>query len=88
MLYTFAKAQYDQRQLYQILDQITDDDALLLWQDGVLQAVKYPDLFANVPNLFILATDLNARGLHTDFSTVSLADAVLLTERYFPQIAL
>lgn len=88
MLYTFAKAQYDQQELRQTLAQLTDNDAVLLWQDGVLQAVKYPALFAKTPNLFILATDLNARGLSTDFPTVSLAEAVALTERYFPQIAL
>lgn len=88
MLYTFSQADYHPHTLRQMLAGITDNDAVLLWQDGVLQAVKSPDLFANLPNLFILENDLKARGLQTDFPVVSLTEAVTLTERFFPQIAL
>ncbi|KMK51302.1 hypothetical protein RO21_07010 [[Actinobacillus] muris] len=88
MLYTFSQAHYDPHDLHRLLANITETDAVLLWQNGVLQAVKSPALFAKIPNLFILENDLNARGLRTDFPVISLAEAVSLTERYFPQIAL
>lgn len=87
MLYTFSKAQYDLSTLNAILEQVTPDDAILLWQDGVLQAVKYPQFFANT-QIFILKNDLIARGLKTTFPTISLEELVKLSEQYFPQIAL
>ena len=40
MLYTLSKAQYDKQELTTLLAQLQPTDALLLWQDGVLQAVK------------------------------------------------
>lgn len=87
MLYTFSHAQYDRQQLQAIFAQLQADDAVLLWQDGVLQAVKNPDLFAQLPNLFLLENDLQARGLQTPFPTLTLPELVALTERYFPQVA-
>ncbi|RPE82654.1 hypothetical protein EDC46_1592, partial [Vespertiliibacter pulmonis] len=46
MLYTLSQANYAPNELTQLLHQITDNDALVLWQNGVLQAVKFPNLFA------------------------------------------
>ncbi|KAE9535428.1 sulfurtransferase complex subunit TusB [Ursidibacter arcticus] len=88
MLYTFSKAQYDLHQLQSILSQVQPEDAVVLWQDGVLQAVKYPEIFATITNLFILENDLQARGLKTDFKVISLGEFVRISERYYPQFAL
>lgn len=88
MLYTFSKANYDQAWLIQTLAQFDENDIALLWQDGVLQAVKNAECFANV-NTYVLSADLRARGL-TDmnkFPEVELNEVVTLTEYYFPQIA-
>lgn len=88
MLYTLSRADYDINQLQAIISQLTEHDALLLWQDGVLQAVKNPQIFTNVRNLFLLDVDLNARGLNTAFPTVDFNQLVKLSERFYPQIAL
>ncbi|WP_426994968.1 DsrH/TusB family sulfur relay protein [Glaesserella parasuis] len=84
MLYAFSKAQYDLSTLNAILEQVTPDDAIVLWQDGVLQAVKYPQLFTN-KTVFVLQNDIEARGLTTTLPTISLAMLVQLTEKYYPQ---
>lgn len=86
MLYTFSKAQYDLLTLNAILEQVTPDDAIVLWQDGVLQAVKYPQFFAN-KKIFVLANDVEARGLTILMPLISLNEFVTLTETHFPQIA-
>ncbi|MFA9488305.1 MULTISPECIES: sulfurtransferase complex subunit TusB [unclassified Mannheimia] len=90
MLYTLSKAQYDKETL-SILNHITENDTVVLWQDGVLQAVKNPQFFANLPRCYLLEQDVTARGLQqslSEFRTISLAECVKLTERYFPQIAM
>lgn len=91
MLYTLSKAQYDNQELTALLAQLQPTDALLLWQDGVLQAVKNPQLFANRENVFALAQDLQARNLTAHLTDnveqVMLAQAVKLTEDFYPQIA-
>lgn len=89
MLYTFSKANYDQAWLIQTLAQFDENDIALLWQDGVLQAVKNAECFANV-RTYVLSEDLQARGL-TDMNTfpkIEIHEVVKLTEHYFPQIAL
>lgn len=88
MLYTLSRADYDINQLQAIISQLTENDALLLWQDGVLQAVKKTQIFAKIPNLFILENDLIARGLESNFPKISLQKFVELTEHYYPHIAL
>lgn len=88
MLYTFSQAHYDQAELASLLAQVQESDCVLLWQDGVLQAVKNPQLFAKLPHVFALENDVNARALRLDIPTVSLKQLVGLTENYFPQIAL
>lgn len=86
MLYTLSKAHMEQ--LHEILAQLGPQDALLLWQDGVLQAVKTPQLFATLPNVFVLENDLIARGLSSPLRQISLAELVELSEQFFPQVAL
>lgn len=88
MLYTLSKAQYDKQELTTLLAQLQPTDALLLWQDGVLQAVKNPQLFANRENVFALTQDLQARNLTVTVETISLEQAVRLTEGFYPQVGL
>jgi len=88
MLYTLSKAQYDKQELSTLLAQLQPTDALLLWQDGVLQAVKNPQLFANRKNVFALTQDLQARNLTVTVETISLEQAVRLTEEFYPQVSL
>lgn len=88
MLYTLSKAQYDKQELTTLLAQLQPTDALLLWQDGVLQSVKNPQLFTNRKNVVALAQDLQARNLTTTVETISLEQAVKLTETFYPQMSL
>ena len=88
MLYTLSKAQYDKQELSTLLAQLQPTDALLLWQDGVLQAIKNPQLFANRENVFALTQDLQARNLTVTVETISLEQAVRLTEEFYPQVSL
>ena len=88
MLYTLSKAQYDKQELSTLLAQLQPTDALLLWQDGVLQAVKNPKLFTNRENVVALTQDLQARNLTTTVKTISLEQAVKLTEAFYPQMSL
>lgn len=90
MLYTLSKALCDQDELHFILSQLDAENALVLWQDGVLQAVKNPQIFADRPNLFVMKSDLLARGLSLDarFKQISMSELVALTETFSPQIAL
>jgi tRNA 2-thiouridine synthesizing protein B len=88
MLYTLSQACMDKEELQALLSTYNVQDALVLWQDGVLQAVKNPDFFAKLPNVFVLEEDLSARALHCNLPTINLADFVRLTEQYFPQMAL
>ncbi|EFX92776.1 sulfur transfer complex subunit TusB [Actinobacillus ureae] len=88
MLYTLSKAQYDLNELTPILAQITENDALVLWQDGVLLAVKYPQLFTKISHLFILTNDIEARGLSPLFKSITLTEFVKITETFYPQVAL
>lgn len=88
MLYTLSKAQYDKQELTTLLAQLQPTDALLLWQDGVLQAVKNPQLFANRENVFALTQDLQARNLTVTVETIYLEQVVRLTEEFYPQVSL
>ncbi|AWX14943.1 hypothetical protein CEP48_01600 [Mergibacter septicus] len=99
MLYTFAHAHYDQHFLNAILSNITENDALILWQDGVLLALKTPKLFSHLPiRCSILDVDFTARNLHllfnrlplkyqTLFEKISLEQLVEKTEKYSPHFA-
>ncbi|NBI43438.1 hypothetical protein GVX76_08065 [[Haemophilus] felis] len=95
MLYTFSQADYGFVELKQHLEHCQAQDALLLWQDGVLLALKYPDLLqqAKAP-CYVLDIDLKARNLEEIFNKISyvkiisLNEFVALTELFYPQLAL
>ena len=61
---------------------------MVLWQDGVLQAIKNPQLFANRENVFALTQDLQARNLTVTVETIYLEQVVRLTEEFYPQVSL
>ena len=94
MLYTFSQAHYSETELQRYLTEITENDAVVLWQDGVLLAVKYGEMLTQCKGqCFMLKQDVLARNLTALFSnnqvrSISLADLVDLTAQYSPQIAL
>ena len=94
MLYTFSRAHYSETDLQRYLTDITENDAVVLWQDGVLLAVKYGEMFTQCKGqCFVLEQDVLARNLtallpNNKVWSISLADLVDLTAQYSPQIAL
>jgi len=95
MLYTFSQADYDQQTLEIYLRNANATDAIVLWQDGVLLAIKQADVLARCQApCFVLENDLLARNLtallpeNTKVRSISLADFVAISEQYSPQIAL
>ena len=95
MLYTFSQAHYSQTELEHYLLNATAQDAVVLWQDGVLLALKQADVLARCyASCFALENDIWARNLtallpnDAKVRSISLADFVALSEQYFPQIAL
>lgn len=88
MLYTLSQAHYNSEEFDALLAQLTNNDALIFWQDGVLQGVRSWQKCATLPNVFFLENDLQARGFSLDLPAVSLDEFVRLTERFFPQVAL
>ncbi|KGQ28916.1 sulfur transfer complex subunit TusB [Gallibacterium anatis] len=95
MLYTFANRQYDIQWLQQIFQQLTPCDVILLWQDGVLLPLKYPILFNQLTQYFLLENDVMARGISsvlskiaTNAKCINLSQTVQITEDYYPQINL
>ena len=95
MLYTFSQADYDQQTLEIYLRNANATDAIVLWQDGVLLAIKQADVLARCQApCFVLENDLLARNLtallpeNAKVRSMSLADFVAISEQYSPQIAL
>lgn len=95
MLYTFSQADYDQQTLEIYVRNAGAADAIVLWQDGVLLAIKQADVLARCQApCFVLENDLLARNLtallpeNTKVRSISLADFVAISEQYSPQIAL
>ena len=95
MLYTFSRAHYSETDLQRYLTGITENDAVVLWQDGVLLAVKYREMFTQCKGqCFVLEQDVLARNLtallleNNKVWSISLTDLVDLTAQYSPQIAL
>ena len=94
MLYTFSQAHYSETDLQRYLTDITENDAVVLWQDGVLLVVKYGEMFTQCKGqCFVLEQDVLARNLTALLSnnkvrSISLADLVDLTAQSSPQIAL
>ena len=94
MFYTFSQAHYSETDLQRYLTDITENDAVVLWPDGVLLAVKYGVMFTQCKGqCFVLEQDVLARNLtallpNNKVRSISLADLVDLTAQYSPQIAL
>ena len=94
MLYTFSQAHYSKTELQRYLTEITENDAVVLWQDGVLLAVKYGEMFTQCKGqCFVLEQDVLARNVtallpNNKVRSISLTDFVDLTAQYSPQIAL
>ena len=94
MLYTFSQAHYSETDLQRYLTDITENDVVVLWQDGVLLVVKYGEMFTQCKGqCFVLEQDVLARNLtallpNNKVRSISLADLVDLTAQYSPQIAL
>ena len=94
MFYTFSQAHYSETELQRYLTEITENDAVVLWQDGVLLAVKYREVLTQCKGqCFVLEQDVLARNLtallpNNKVRSISLADLVDLTAQYSPQIAL
>ena len=96
MLYTFSQSSYNTDELAGYLNQITSQDALILWQDAVLLPLKHPKLFnnLNVPVL-LLQIDVEARNLTEKLTStlantqlISLQELVNVTTQFHPQFAL
>ena len=94
MLYTFSQAHYSETELQRYLTEITENDSVVLWQDGVLLAVKYGEMFTQCKGqCFVLEQDVLARNVtallpNNKVRSISLTDFVDLTAQYSPQIAL
>lgn len=96
MLYTFSQSSYNTDELAGYLNQITSQDALVLWQDAVLLPLKHPQLFnnLNVP-VTLLQIDVEARNLTEKLAStlantqlISLQELVNVTTQFHPQFAL
>ena len=69
MLYTFSQAYYSETELQRYLTEITENDAVVLWQDGVLLAVKYGEMFTQCKGqCFMLEQDGLARNFNRTFT--------------------
>ena len=94
MLYTFSQAHYSETDFQRYLTEITENDAVILWQDGVLLSVKYGEMFTQCKGqCFVLEQDVLARNVtallpNNKVRSISLTDLVDLTAQYSPQIAL
>ena len=94
MLYTFSQAHYSETDFQRSLTEITENDAVILWQDGVLLSVKYGEMFTQCKGqCFVLEQDVLARNVtallpNNKVRSISLTDFVDLTAQYSPQIAL
>ena len=95
MLYTFSQADYDQQTLEIYVRNANATDAIVLWQDGVLLAIKQADVLARCQApCFVLENDLLARNLtallpeNAKVRSMSLSDFVANSQQKYPQIAL
>ncbi|OOF66064.1 DsrH/TusB family sulfur relay protein [Rodentibacter sp. Ppn85] len=95
MLYCFSQANYDKEELMSYLSLVTENDAVVLWQDAVLLIAKYPNYFKDCKgHCFALEQDILARNLtallpkENIVQLISLLDLVDITVQYSPQMAL
>ncbi|PVX42685.1 tRNA 2-thiouridine synthesizing protein B [Pasteurella langaaensis DSM 22999] len=92
MLYSFSQANYAQPELMRYFQYITEKDVVLLWQDGVLLALRDVALLENCKApVRIVVDDVKARGLISKIPTEWLIPqslAVELTEQVTPHFAI
>ena len=86
MLYTFSQADYDQQTLEIYVRNANATDVIVLWQDGVLLAIKQEDVLARCQApCFVLENDLLARNLtallpeNAKVRSITLADFVAIS---------
>jgi sulfur relay protein TusB/DsrH len=78
-----------------LLNTIDEQDAILLWQNGVTIGVKNNPLIELLLNksipILALITDVEARGLKPilmpQIKLIDMAECVKLTAQYYPQLA-
>lgn len=96
MIYTFSQANYSSTQFSQYLKTAAKNDAILLWQDGVLLGLIQTQHFhlTQAP-CYALLNDVEARGLTQqlteklpELKLITFAELVRLTEQHYPQLAL
>ncbi|MBE2897208.1 sulfurtransferase complex subunit TusB [Pasteurellaceae bacterium HPA106] len=95
MLYTFSKSYYPEDELSLILANLRVDDAVLLWQEGVMLAQTHRTLLHALQTpCYALAQDIKARNLTALFAElpiieqIDMAELVRVSERFHPQLAL
>lgn len=95
MLYCFSQDSYSDSELEGYFSTMKELDAVVLWQGGVLLAIKYPHYFVNCKaSCFALEEDISARNLtlllpeESKVRLISLSDFVGITTQFSPQIAL
>ncbi|WP_439240150.1 MULTISPECIES: sulfurtransferase complex subunit TusB [unclassified Lonepinella] len=97
MLYTISNAQYSTTELQRYVAQLTEQDAVVLWGNGVLLMVKQAEVLQQIQNGYIMQDDLTARHLQqhpnlallkNNLQPIDMAQFVSLTEQYSPQLAL
>lgn len=87
MLHTIATNHID-------VDLITENDAVLFWQNGVIFALKNNSMLQTVltktVHCYVLNNDLLARGLtamvDNRVKIIEMQGVVSLTEQFYPQI--
>lgn len=96
MLYTFSQANYSEKELEYFFEEITPNDYIIFWQDGVLIPIKYNFFLEDLKcKIGILKNDAEARNLNylkilhnKKIEFITLENIVNITEKYFPQICL
>jgi len=92
MLYTFSQANYSRNELMRYFQYITENDTVLLWQDGILLALKETALLEHCKApVYAVEDDVQARGLTSKIPAqwfISQAESVELIEEFAPHFAL
>ena len=84
MLHLIQKSPFQSQCLEDCLNIAAPDDSFLLMQDGVY-AIQKADFIEQHDNIYILESDLKARGLtnnHPNVSSITYADFVELTKTH------
>ncbi|MGL4270242.1 MAG: sulfurtransferase complex subunit TusB [Plesiomonas sp.] len=95
MLYTLSHSPFQSQALNDILRLATENDALLLWSDGVIAALANSELVEPLTTspvkVYVLQEDVQARGLsahlHPQAQVIDYQGWVALTEQHPQQLA-